>query len=724
MNFGPHFTMRKVRALAIFIAMATSMVHSFSSKGTPKTELAASTQSRLPTVLFESKNNNNDDDDSEQIGAWDENVDYEKEWPGGSQDSSLPDPGTSWDTLPNRLGPDFMGSDATELLGIDLFLEPLSAKDADRLREDARKIVEEAIDAGVNDIESLKAKMKRELDASRKAMSLASDLEAKRQSDMLMKKIDGLTGNFLKSTESSRKSTKMAAAASRAMEGTAASGMKAKGIEVGTWGVLGGRTVVADDELANSRGSGLLGSVGNAVRDADLANNKIMEYSDFNDFGSSSAFEEEEQVVEVQENRILIVADTQKDKLAKQLVPALLKTFEKEEESIANLKIDVLAPSAANMPLGGNDADCVIVFCTGLTQPDALKKILDRLLRKTIGTGGGKVGTPPTQLIGISTLGTERTDAFPYSVQNFMGGKLDTRRQIEEVMINTVRNRVVEPPLDYTIIKMKEGEFVDGAKSDFSLLSGDVLDDAVSIETATQVILQAVAYQPPARNSTISLSGSLPPAVLVEQDPMSEEFEKQDDFWRETFSCLDGPELWKTTLLESEISGGELSEEISDLYDRLVEYLREWADLLALSGKGLTTPIRAEIDSGLDPTSMVTPSTSRTLLYQDGVRLLFLPTNTGKKYVSREEELQREQEGPKGVNMPARSRKVAKEGGIDVVVEIANNSGMEDSSTQQLRIRARRTNYVQDAVIKEISEATIVKRLEEAIEVFKTDQDL
>ncbi len=704
------WTARRFGAFAIALAVATSVVtvYAFNSAWTPNNKVTMSAQSR--TILFAS---DNDEDDSERKGAWDENVDYDKEWPQGSNDKggSLPDPGTSWDTLPNRLDPDFMGTDATELLGIDLSLEPLSAKDAERLREDARKIVEEAIDAGVNDIESLKAKMKRELDASRKAMSMASDLEAKRQSDLLMSKIDGMTGDFLKKTESSRKSTKMAAAASRAMEGNAATGYKAKGIEVGTWGVLGGRTVVADNERANG---GLLGSVGNAARDADLANSQKVEYSDFNDFGSSSTVEEET-MVEIQENRILILADTQKDKMAKQLVPALLKAFENEKESIANLKIDVLAPSTANMPLGGNDADCVIVFCEGLTQPDALKKMLDRLLRKTIGTGGGKVGTPPTQLIGISTLGTERFDDFPYSVQNFLGGKLQKRRQVEETLINTVRNRVVEPPLDYTIIKMKEGEFADGGE--FAMQPGDVLDDATSIETATQVILQAVAYQPPARNSTISLSGSLPQSVFV-----SEEFEKQDDFWKETFSCLDGPELWKTTILESEISGDELSDDISDLYDRLIEYLREWADLLALKGKGLTTPIRAEIDSGLDPSAMVTPATSRTLLYQDGVRLLFLPTNTGKNYVSREEEIQQEQRGAKGSNK--RSQRIAKEGGVDVVVEIFNSSGIEGTRSQQLRVRARRTNYAEDAVIKEISEGTIVKRLEEAIQVFKTDQGM
>jgi hypothetical protein len=708
-------------------SMAAVAVHGFSSTTTAKTEIVASASARLRSsmVLFEGGN-----DDSEKPGTWDENVDYDKEWPGGSNDkgssdnggNSLPDPGTSWDTLPNRLDSDFMGSDATELLGINLSLEPLSAKEADKLRDDARKIVEEAIDAGINDIEALKKKMKRELDASRQAVSLASDLEAKRQSDILMSKIDGLTGNFLKSTEKTRTSTKMAAAASRAMEGTAATGMKAKGLEVGTWGVLGGRTVVADDDRANSRGGGLLGSMGNAVRETDLANSNI-EYNDFNDFGGSTA--QEETFVEVKENRILIVADTQKDKLAKQLIPALLKAFEKEEENIPNLKIDVLVPAAANMPLGGNDADCVIVFCAGLTQPDSLKKMLDRLLRKTIGTGGGKVGTPPTQLIGISTLGTERSDAFPYSVQNFLGGKLETRRQIEEVLINTVRNRVVEPPLDYTIIKMKEGEFVaGGGESDLSLRPGDVLDDATSIETATQVILQALAYQPSARNSTMSLSGSLPFSIFLEHDPMSEEYEKQDDFWSETFACLDGPELWRTTVFESEISDDrseELSGEIFDYYDRLIEYLREWGDLLEVSGKGLTTPIRAESDIGLDPTSMITPSTSRTLLYQEGIRLLFLPTNTGKNYVSREEELRKEQKG--GANKQSRSRRIAKEGGIDVVVEVANMSGIEGTGvpSQQLRVRARRTNYAVDAVIKEISETTIVDRLKEAIKVFKTD---
>jgi hypothetical protein len=710
---------------------------------------------RSLTYLFEGVDNSNniddgndDENENEKSESWDANIDYDKEWPGSngssssgsssggdsssssssSNSNSIPDPGTSWDALPNLLNSDILGNDATELLGIDLSLEPLSAKDADRLRTDARKIVEDAIDAGVNDIEDLKKKMNRELEASRRAVNLASELEAKRQSDMLMSKIDNLTGDFLKSSEKSRASTKMAAAASRAMEGSSATGNKAKGLEVGTWGILDGRTVVADDDITRCSGNGLLGSFGNAIREAARSNDAVVE--------------EEEPVSStvVQENRILIIADTNQDKLAKQLIPALLKGFEREEDNIPNLTIDVLSPTS-NIPLGGNDAACVIFFFTGLNQPDTMKKILDRLLRKTLATGGGKLGTPPTQLVGISTLGTERFESFPYSVQNFLGGKLEKRRGIEEVLINAVRDRVTEPPLDYTIIKLKEGDFVstveDGkgsgqSETDFSLRPGDVSDDATSIETAVQVIVQAIAYQPPARNSTMSVSGSLRSSFLLEKDSMSLESQKQEDFWRETFTCLDGPELWRTTIYDSGIDSSSEGIDIANYYDRLVEYVQEWGNLFALSGKGLTTPVRAYDKGGLDPSSMITPVTSRNILYQEGVRLLFLPTNTGTNYMSRGEEARREKDRREGgdgsASSPATQRRISRDGGVDVVVEIVNSIDDDNNEDglerRQLRVRARRTNYAGDAVIKELSETAIVKRLQDAVEVWKKDQSL
>jgi hypothetical protein len=80
---------------------------------------------------------------------------------------------------------------------------------------------------------------------------------------------------------------------------------------------------------------------------------------------------------------------------------------------------------------------------------------MDRLLRRTLQGDDGKVGRPPTQLVGVSNVGTERFDKFPYSFQNMMGGKLEASRQIEEVLINEVQQRVTQPPLD-SLVKLGE----------------------------------------------------------------------------------------------------------------------------------------------------------------------------------------------------------------------------------------------------------------------------
>ena len=80
------------------------------------------------------------------------------------------------------------------------------------------------------------------------------------------------------------------------------------------------------------------------------------------------------------------------------------------------------------------------------------------------------------------------------------------------------------------------------------------------------------------------------------------------------------------------------------LYDRLYEYLNEWALNLALNPRGLTTPIRVE------PSTINGRNGDRS-----GVQLLFLPTATGKNYKSREEE--RELEGRSGGSVKATAMK-------------------------------------------------------------------
>lgn len=384
------------------------------------------------------------------------------------------------------------------------------------------------------------------------------------------------------------------------------------------------------------------------------------------------------------------------------------------EENIPGLEVEVLAPTA-NMPLGGNNAACVIVFCTSISQSSSLNSMLDRLLRRTL-QSNNQVGTPPTQLVGISTLGTERSEKFPYSMQNMMGGKLDSRRQIEEVLINTVRNRLTEPPLDYTLIKMKGDKFNGSGDGSLEIAPGDVLDEATSLEAAAQTVLQAVAYQPAARNATLSIAGSM---SLSPADNKEEEY----DSWQELFLPLDGPEVWRSNNLFTASNAND--SKLQGLYDLLVEYLKEWGDLLASSGKGLTTPIRSSHGFLYETRTMVPP---RTILKQDGVQLLFLPTATGKKYMSRDEEMERDKVrrggasgGSSSTETATQPRKMAQEGGIDVVVEAVLKPQQSES---YLRVRARRCNYADDAIIKELSETTIVKRLEDAMNVWMKEQQL
>lgn len=206
--------------------------------------------------------------------AWDANVDYDKEWPDSA--SATPDPSTAWDALPEQ--PDL----SAKKLGIDLNLDQLSQEEAKKLQDDAKEIINQQIDKGVQDIEKLRQKMTKELDQSRKIMQFASELQAKQKSEELMDKIDKLTGNFLDSTKSTREGTKLAARASKAMEGTN------KGLEMGTWGTLGGRTVVAEEAVS------LLGSVDNAKQKAS---------------GEKEDTTEQAEQAE-QENRIVLLADT------------------------------------------------------------------------------------------------------------------------------------------------------------------------------------------------------------------------------------------------------------------------------------------------------------------------------------------------------------------------------------------------------------------------------
>lgn len=352
------------------------------------------------------------------------------------------------------------------------------------------------------------------------------------------------------------------------------------------------------------------------------------------------------------------------------------------------------------MPLGGNNAACVLFFLTSLSSPP--RAILERLLRRTMGSGGpgGTMGRPPTHIVAVSTVGTERTDKFPYSMQNLMGRKLENRRDMEESIVTAVRERNSQPPLDYTILKF--GEIKENSQDKFAFSPGDVLDGTTSLELATQVLIQAIAFQPAARNATLCTTGTLPSPMGGSDDNVKD----NDSFvWDDAFLKLKGPELVRFESLDSKIK--------PEKFDQLVEYLKEWGKLLADSGK-LTTPIDFVPSSTKGPNSATADATAayyEGVSKRDGFKLVFRTTSTGQNYLSKQEERDLEQRGLVPTTATRSSRKA--EGGVQILVEL--------TLPGNLRVRATRTNMGPETVVKELSETTILKRLEDSLDLFVRD---
>jgi len=71
--------------------------------------------------------------------------------------------------------------------------------------------------------------------------------------------------------------------------------------------------------------------------------------------------------------------------------------------------------------MGGKNAQCAIIVSTSLSNgQSSAEGILGRVLKRTLASGGGRVSTPPTHLVVVSPLGTERIELFPYSMQNMV----------------------------------------------------------------------------------------------------------------------------------------------------------------------------------------------------------------------------------------------------------------------------------------------------------------
>mmetsp|Transcript_4404 Transcript_4404/g.5619 ORF Transcript_4404/g.5619 Transcript_4404/m.5619 type:complete len:613 (+) Transcript_4404:78-1916(+) len=332
-------------------------------------------------------------------------------------------------------------------------------------------------------------------------------------------------------------------------------------------------------------------------------------------------------------------------------------------------------------PMGGLNSQTVVVLASSLTDRAALETVLDRLTSRTA-PKPGELSLPPSHIILLSSIGTTRTDKLPYSMTNFMsGGALKKRAEMEEAVISKVKKRS-ERQMDYTVIKI--GDTSSKTKPDSAPLQispGDDMDGSTSPLLASQILFQTLAYQKPARNVTFSAVGGTAPA--------------SQEAWNDLFLRLDGPELLRVDLP---------FDPTPETYDLLNEYVREWAIVTygGVSGRktGLTTPVEVE----------------RSYPPKNGMRVLFKETNTGKRYLSKEEEKKLEDErakrntGGKIYNVAKRTR----EGGVEILVEVSYEG--------TLRVRARRCAMGDDTVVKEISEQTILKRLEEGLQFWIREQ--
>lgn len=234
---------------------------------------------RQKVLVGAAAKNSNDEDVDDDPDAWDSPEDYE--------DFGMDATSESKDSQQDGF--------STPNLGIDIGsqLNPLTEAEAAELRAEGAQAIEDAFASRLGEIEDLKASVRKDFERSREALSYASDLRAKEETDKLMSKIDKLSGDFLASNEELRMGTKAAADADQRM------GAKGVGLEVGSWGVDSFGRVVVTSSISAAGGMGLLGGFGagleKAAREADAA-------AGAEEDGSAK-------VATVVENKVLLLSD-------------------------------------------------------------------------------------------------------------------------------------------------------------------------------------------------------------------------------------------------------------------------------------------------------------------------------------------------------------------------------------------------------------------------------
>ncbi|KAL3760688.1 hypothetical protein ACHAWU_000008, partial [Discostella pseudostelligera] len=687
---------------------------------------------------------------------------------GGSSDddddnsSSIPDPNdydfsnnNNFNDENDEEEEDGLTALANKKLGISLssYLPSLTSPDnLSSLQSEAKSLVNTAFDTRLSELSDLQSSLTQSAMEGNVRREETSRLNAIYENQKLMEKIDALTSTFLEKNQEEREGTMRAANADERM------GRSGRGVTWGSWGsaYLAGSEgeVIVDGSSGGGGGGGGRGSSSGGsllLGGVDATLRRRMSVSgggggdDDNggdDYATSSS-------AGVEENRVLIVMDDKKDKGASsRIVTKLSNLLDAAFDS--DITIDIYNPSSSSsVAMGGNNAQSVILFASALENDKSnLENILGRLLKRTVSSSSSSsFSTPPTHLLLISSHGTSRTNQSPYSLQNFAllgSGKLDKLSEMESALRNVVKGRVIgkQFPLDYTIVKfgdvLSEEEERKKCKesadavigTSIVIRPGDALDGAIGPNAAARVVLEALAYQSYARNATLCAEG-----YYDDVSSGDEQNAKIRRMWNDKFLCLSGPELLRMEVVAIRkdndaivVSSGaskvvDTDADLDTKFEQLSQYIQLWAtksygesEGSKKSSSGLTTPVIVRPSSR---SSVGTPNSLELdgVLSRNGVRILFQTTNTGDRYKSaseeREDEKMRSGGGGGGSGGTTKKSttiigKARKEGGIEILVE--------KSLDNTIRVRARRCNMDDKTIVKEMSEAVILKSLEKAVE--------
>jgi hypothetical protein len=234
-------------------------------------------------------------------------------------------------------------------------------------------------------------------------------------------------------------------------------------------------------------------------------------------------------------------------------------------------------------------------------------------------------------------------------MQNFalLGtGKLDKLSELESTLKNVVKGRVIgkQFPLDYTIVKLgdvlseeeekkkwKDAAMVGNEKEGVTsvvIRPGDALDGPIGPSAAAHVVLEALAYQPYARNTTLCAEGYYCVDDSVDMNA------KIRRMWNDKFLCLSGPELLRMEVVGGDGGGGRHGDESTSVdfdtkFEQLFQYIQLWATKTygdsedsKKSSSGLTTPVIVRSSSR---SSIGNPSSFEMdgVISRNGVRILF-----------------------------------------------------------------------------------------------------